>query len=153
MYLDTSSDIVRGADISRADGCFADFPAATQLLHKQRADMMHYQFHLVPCKATRSVILQAVRDDELILSAHLPSSFARGDIHASCFQVRGKEMLCFAAHSQRMTGNVRHWFGIFGADGHKIYVSSLEHRVSRAKPQDDGISLFFENGDAIRVRL
>lgn len=153
MYLETSSELLRTNEYSRPAGCFDEFPASTQIQLKQSAELQQFRFHLVPCKTPRSLILQALYRDELVLAMHLPSAFARGEILASSFLVDGKPMLCIAAHSQRNTGSARHWFGIFSASGRKLYVSSLEHRVSRACPQDDGVSLFFDNGDSIRIRL
>jgi len=154
MYFETTQETAQSSEFSMASGCFAEFPDTAQIDLTSVTRMGDYQFHLAPCKAVKGVIMQALRVGQLIVSTHLPAAFSHGELRSACMQVGGREYLVFVAHTAaRANGAVKHWFAIFGADGKKVYVSSLDHRISRARQNEDGISLFFQNGDAIRIRL
>jgi hypothetical protein len=154
MYCETIQETANSNELPMSSGCLSEFQDTTPVDLHTATYMRDYQFHLVPCKAAKGVIMQVLRSEQLILSTHLPSAFSRGELRAACMQAGGREYLIFVAHAAaRANGAGRHWFAIFGADGRKVYVSSLDQRIARARQNQDGISLFFVNGDAIRIRL
>jgi hypothetical protein len=133
---------------------FQDFPETAEIAAKVPTNMGPYQFVVKPSRPTKGAVMEVDHQGARIISAHLPTPFARGQILSASMNVRGSEYLFLAARSvSKLISNSKCWFGIFRADGKKIYATVLEQQVDLVKAHDDGVSLCFLNGDTMRMRL
>lgn len=139
---------------AKSGAYFMDFSETAEIAAKVPTHMGPYQFFVKPSRPTKGAVMEVDHQGERIISAHLPTPFARGQILSASMNVRGSDYLFLAARSvSKMISNSKCWFGIFRADGRKIYATVLEQQLDLVKAHEDGVSLLFLNGDTMRMRL
>ena len=133
---------------------FAEFDEKTEIAAKAPTRMGCYQFTVVPFQAAKGILMQVEREGQRIISAHLPAIFSRGELLSASLRIRDTEYLLVAANSaSKMLASGKRWLGIFRADGKNVYANVFEQHVVQVKPNDDGISMLFLNGDKMRIKL
>ncbi|MFZ6863507.1 hypothetical protein ACO0K7_12815 [Undibacterium sp. Ji67W] len=145
-------DMPEISDLSHA--YFADFDEKTEIAAKTPTRMGSYQFTVVPFQAAKGILMQVERHGQRIISAHLPAMFTRGELLSASMRVRDTEYLLVAANSaSKMIASGKRWLGIFRADGKNVYANVFDQQLMQIKPNQDGISMLFLNGDRMRIKL
>jgi hypothetical protein len=111
--------------------------------------MDNYTFFTTFANSKR--IIKVTRGGQVILSETIPSVFYMGDLQAATVDIGGREYLMLAANTRSSTN--RRWFGMYGADGERLYTASFARPIAQVKPNGDGVSLFFHHDDSMRIRI
>ncbi|MBC3884250.1 hypothetical protein [Undibacterium griseum] len=131
-----------------------DFLASAIISADQPVSMGAYYFQVVPIRAMKSLLLQVHYQEQAIIAAHLPAMFLRGAMLAASAVIGGHDCLLLTANAAPGSGAAaKSWFGIFRHDGKRLSASSLDQQIVRARAHEDGIALFFANGDSMRIKL
>lgn len=134
------------------DNYFFDFENHVHVAQNVATRMESYRFEFSPSGPNRNeLLIRVIRNNERVISELIPRAFYMGDLQAAVMGVGAAEYLLLAANTRGTTD--RRWFGIYRADGTKLYSASLERSVVYVRQNDDGISLFFFGGDSMRIRL
>jgi hypothetical protein len=149
VSIHAPSDGARTAAVFNRDNYFSDFENHVNVPVNVDTRMDRYTFFTTFANSKR--IIKVTRGGQVILSETIPSVFYMGDLQAATVDIGGREYLMLAANTRSSTN--RRWFGMYGADGERLYTASFARPIAQVKPNGDGVSLFFHRDDSMRIRI